>query len=149
MYCVAEYVVLYSLCNILFHPDPLRTTQGYLALKAYRLTPAMMDFYREADFTPDAVKAAGISFAGMFEEIPVMLRNSHLVNALLCEVERPMRAAQEFNYMDLATRYGRVSGWLAGWLAGWLSVRLSVCVTWPPGLDIRLIPLSVCCYKCM
>ncbi|KAK3590405.1 hypothetical protein CHS0354_008757 [Potamilus streckersoni] len=83
--------------------DPLRTTQGFLALKAYRLTKAMMDFYVKMDFSPEAVKSADISFESMFEEIPVTIKNSHLVNALCCEIEDHMSKDQTFNYMDLAT----------------------------------------------
>ena len=34
--------------------DPLRTAKGRLSLKALRLTPTMMNMYREADFTHEA-----------------------------------------------------------------------------------------------
>ena len=33
--------------------DPLKTAKGHLSLKALRLTPAIMDLYRDQDFTPD------------------------------------------------------------------------------------------------
>lgn len=87
--------------------DPLRTTQGFVALKAYRLTPKMMDFYRDGDFTPEAIQAASISFESMFEEIPVVVKNSHLVNALLCEVDECPKSREEetYNFLDLATRF--------------------------------------------
>ena len=89
-----------------FSVDPLRTTQGFLALKAYRLTSAMMDFYRDGDFTPEAIQAANISFEKMFEEIPVVVKNSHLVNALLCEIDESPKSREEetCNFLDLATR---------------------------------------------
>lgn len=76
-------------------------------MKAYRLKPEMMDFYREGDFTPEAIQAASISFESMFEEIPVTIKNSHLVNALLCEVEESPKSREEetCNFMDLATRF--------------------------------------------
>ncbi|XP_021351508.1 eukaryotic translation initiation factor 3 subunit H-like [Mizuhopecten yessoensis] len=83
--------------------DPLRTTKGYLSLKAYRLTKDMMDFYRKEDFTPDSLRDAGISFKNMLEEIPVIIRNSHLCNSLLCEVDQSLVASQKFNFLDLAT----------------------------------------------
>ncbi|KAK3092057.1 hypothetical protein FSP39_024795 [Pinctada imbricata] len=83
--------------------DPLRTTQGFLALRAYRLTADMMDFYREGDFTPDSIQAAGMSFESMFEEIPVVMKNSHLANSLLSELEEGMGTQQKFNFLDLAT----------------------------------------------
>ena len=39
----------------------------------------------------------------MFEEIPVVIKNSHLVNALLCEIEEQMPEQEKFNFLDLAT----------------------------------------------
>ena len=33
--------------------DPLKTAKGHLSLKALRLTPTIMDLYRDQDFTPD------------------------------------------------------------------------------------------------
>lgn len=35
------------------HVDPLKTAQGHLSLKALRLTPSMMQLYKDGDFTPD------------------------------------------------------------------------------------------------
>ena len=84
--------------------DPLRTTQGFLSLKAYRLTKDMMEFYAQGDFTPESLKAAGISFERMMEEIPIHIRNSHLVNALLCELDEDLHQKQKYNFLDLATR---------------------------------------------
>lgn len=86
--------------------DPLKTTQGYLSLKAYRLTPDMMQFYgsREQDFSPEGIKAAGMSFEKMFTEIPVTIRNSHLVNSLLCDLDDSLSDQQSFDYLDLGTR---------------------------------------------
>merc|ERR1719317_1626363 len=83
--------------------DPLKTTQGFLALKAYRLTPAMMKFYKDGDFTPDAISKHTICFENIFEEIPVVLRNSHLCNALLCELADNTRQQQKFSSLDLGT----------------------------------------------
>lgn len=35
-------------------PDPIKTAQGSLSLKAYRLTPKLMEICKEKDFTPEA-----------------------------------------------------------------------------------------------
>ncbi|XP_064605529.1 LOW QUALITY PROTEIN: eukaryotic translation initiation factor 3 subunit H-A-like [Liolophura sinensis] len=83
--------------------DPLKTTQGFLSLKAYRLTPMMMNFYREADFSPETVRKMKLSFEKMFEEIPVFIRNSHLTNTLLCEMEELTTTPQSDQFLDLAT----------------------------------------------
>ena len=47
----------------------------------------MMSMYKEGDFTPESIKQAGLSFEKMFEEVPVTIKNSHLTNSLLCEME--------------------------------------------------------------
>ncbi|PVD23497.1 hypothetical protein C0Q70_16769 [Pomacea canaliculata] len=83
--------------------DPLKTTQGFLTLKAYRLTPAMMKFYKEGDFTPDSICKHDIGFQNMFEEIPVVLKNSHLVNTLLCELSENTKRNRKFSFLDLGT----------------------------------------------
>ena len=92
--------------NYIFPIDPLRTTQGCLSLKAYRLTPEMMKFYgnRDQDFSPESVKAAGISFEKMFEEIPITIKNSHLVNSMLCEIDDTLQEEKSFDFLDLGTR---------------------------------------------
>lgn len=33
--------------------DPIKTAQGSLSLKAYRLTPKLMEICKEKDFTPE------------------------------------------------------------------------------------------------
>ncbi|GFN87119.1 eukaryotic translation initiation factor 3 subunit h [Plakobranchus ocellatus] len=83
--------------------DPLRTTQGFLSLRAYRITPEMMKFFKESDFTPENMAKHGINFETILEEIPIVLRNSHLVNALLCELTEKTRKEQKFSSLDLGT----------------------------------------------
>jgi len=85
--------------------DPLRTTQGFLSIKAYRLTAAMMKFYKDCcnDYTAENMTKYGINFENMFEEIPIVLKNSHLGNALLCELSDKTKKEQKFNSLDLGT----------------------------------------------
>lgn len=82
--------------------DPLRTAKGHLALKALRLTPKMMTMYRDGDFSPEMVKQSGLSFETMFEEVPIMIKNSHLINALLCEIDEVAPTDNKFNFLDLS-----------------------------------------------
>jgi translation initiation factor 3 subunit H len=84
--------------------DPVRTAKGRLSLKALRLTPTMMAMYREGDFTQETIKQAGLSFETMFEEVPIKIRNSHLVNALLCEIEEEAPSQDtKYSFLDLST----------------------------------------------
>lgn len=40
-------------CPSLIPQDPIKTAQGSLSLKAYRLTPKLMEICKEKDFTPE------------------------------------------------------------------------------------------------
>lgn len=42
-----------SLCNIFCFVDPIKTAHGSLSLKAYRLTPRLMEICKEKDFSPE------------------------------------------------------------------------------------------------
>lgn len=83
--------------------DPLRTARGHLSLKALRLTPTMMSMYRDGDFSQDVIKQQGLSFETMFEEVPVIIRNSNLVNALMCEIDELAPGENKYSFLDLAT----------------------------------------------
>ena len=54
-------------------------------------------------FFLDRLKDQGISFEKMFEEIPIVVKNSHLINCLLCEIEEEDETANKFQHLDLAT----------------------------------------------
>ena len=49
------------------------------------------------------LKAQGVSFEKMFEEIPVIVKNSHLINCLLCEIDEAEATSSKFQHLDLAT----------------------------------------------
>ena len=63
---------------------------------------------RDHDFSPESIKEAKMSFEKMFEEIPVIIKNSHLVNSMLCELDDTISENQMFDHLDLGTRYGYV-----------------------------------------
>jgi translation initiation factor 3 subunit H len=90
-----------SVCLIF---DTAKTGQGFLSLKAYRLTGEAIKMFKEGDFSPDAVKDLHVSYESLFTEIPIVIKNSHLVNALLLELSEQigldMGGAQ---HLDLGT----------------------------------------------
>jgi len=55
-------------------------------------------------FVGGRIRQAGLSFEAMFEEVPILIRNSHLVNALLCEIEEETPSETKYNFLDLSTR---------------------------------------------
>src|SRR6218665_1588599 len=70
--------------------DPIRTSRGFLALKAYRLTNNAMALCKENEFKPEVLRQMKMSYDKVFEEIPIIIRNSHLIQALLLEIEDEM-----------------------------------------------------------
>ncbi len=70
--------------------DPIRTARGFLSLKSYRLTNVAMKLCKEGEFTTETLRSNHMSFDKFFEEIPLVIKNSHLINALLCELEEEM-----------------------------------------------------------
>jgi len=85
--------------------DPLKTSQGILALKAFRLTQAFMEIYKpNQPFTKDSLTKGNISFQEIFEEIPIKIHNSYLVEAFLHELEEKGTASDSaYERLDLST----------------------------------------------
>ncbi|KAK2562381.1 Eukaryotic translation initiation factor 3 subunit H [Acropora cervicornis] len=83
--------------------DPLKTAQGMLSVKVFRLSNKMMAMYKESEFSAERLAKSGLSFEAMFEEIPLEIRNSSLVNALLCEIEVLSPHTQTKDFLSLST----------------------------------------------
>jgi len=94
---IAESVVLVY--------DPLQSQQGMLAFRAFRLTDELMDLYRsgEKNFTPEGLSEKKMTFSNLFEEVPVVVKNSNLVNALVCEIESQIPRTDREPFLSLAT----------------------------------------------
>uniref|UniRef100_A0A9L0R744 Eukaryotic translation initiation factor 3 subunit H n=1 Tax=Equus caballus TaxID=9796 RepID=A0A9L0R744_HORSE len=86
-----------------FDEDPIKTAQGSLSLKAYRLTPKLMEVCKEKDFSPEALKKGNITFEHMFEEVPIVIKNSHLINVLMWELEKKSAVADKHELLSLAS----------------------------------------------
>ncbi|CAM4630887.1 unnamed protein product [Leuciscus chuanchicus] len=86
-----------------FDEDPLKTAQGSLCLKAYRLTPKLMEICKEKDFTAEGLKKASVGFEKMFEEVPIVIKNSHLISVLLWELEDKSTAADKHELLNLSS----------------------------------------------
>lgn len=67
--------------------DPLKTKLGHLSIRAFKLSPAAYELYKEEkDFGADMLRACKITYETLFTEIPVIIKNSSLTNVLLCEL---------------------------------------------------------------
>ncbi|KAL4629826.1 eukaryotic translation initiation factor 3 subunit H [Arapaima gigas] len=83
--------------------DPIKTAQGSLSLKAYRLTPKLMEICKEKDFTPEGLKKANVGYENMFEEVPIVIKNSHLINVLMWELEEKSAVTNKHELLNLSS----------------------------------------------
>jgi len=90
-----------SICLIF---DTAKTAQGFISLKAFRLTPEAIKMFKEGDFSPDNIKDLKISYETLMSEVPIVIKNSHLMNALLLELHEqlPLEAGGS-QFLDLGT----------------------------------------------
>lgn len=66
---------------------------GQLSLKAFRLTFSALKLCAQDDWSPESVKAAGLTYENMFEELPIIIKSSYLVNVMMAELAlAPSRA---------------------------------------------------------
>ena len=66
--------------------DNNKTSRGFLTLKAYRLTPQAIEMYKENNFTNESILKLKMGYEHLLVEIPVVVRNSPLINIMLSEI---------------------------------------------------------------
>jgi len=89
--------------SIMLLYDPTRGQKGFLSLKAVRLTAAAEKVLRDVEPGPDPLRNSRISFDKFFEEVPVKIRNSHLISGLMCEIEEEMRVDEGKQLLDMGS----------------------------------------------
>lgn len=89
--------------SIMLLYDPTRGQKGFLSLKAVRLTAAADKLLREMEPGPDPLRNSRISFDKFFEEVPLKIRNSHLISGLMCEIEEEMRVDEGKQLLDMGS----------------------------------------------
>ncbi|VDN20453.1 unnamed protein product [Gongylonema pulchrum] len=73
--------------------DPVKTRQGQLSIRAYRLSAKALEMSLDGDWSPESTRTAGLNYENMLEELPVVIKNSHLVNVMLAEsLEKCLRS---------------------------------------------------------
>jgi len=50
------------------------------------------------------LKKANIGFEHMFEEVPIIIKNSHLINALMWDLEDKSTVADKHELLNLSSR---------------------------------------------
>ncbi|KAI5839869.1 hypothetical protein DFP73DRAFT_598123 [Morchella snyderi] len=69
--------------------DTARSAQGTLSLRAFRLTPAFMAAQKEGKFTSESLAKHNLTYRDILIELPVTIRNSHLLTTLLHQLDSP------------------------------------------------------------
>lgn len=88
-------------CVTLFY-DHVKTSQGNLSLKAYRLSHKFITLYKNQSFTKESIGKTNFSFTDIFEEFPLSITNAPLVNAYLFELQESGNTNLNFKELDLA-----------------------------------------------
>merc|ERR1712168_1231851 len=87
-----------SICLIF---DTGKTGKGFLSMKAYRLTPQAIKLFRAGEFHAEAIKNIKVSHDSLFQEVPIVVKNSHLVNELLLELSEQIPVECGSQFLDL------------------------------------------------
>ncbi|KAI6779699.1 Eukaryotic translation initiation factor 3 subunit H-like protein [Emericellopsis cladophorae] len=66
--------------------DASKSSQGNLALRAFRLTTSFMTAFKEGKFTTDILQKSKLSYKDIFAELPVTIHNSHLLTSFLHQI---------------------------------------------------------------
>jgi translation initiation factor 3 subunit H len=83
--------------------DPIRTSSGSLALKAFRLTKQFMSMFKdEAALEMNQELLAGLDHRVILEELPVSIKNSHLAQAYLFELKQNGSFSYDFERLALS-----------------------------------------------
>ncbi|XP_049788231.1 eukaryotic translation initiation factor 3 subunit H [Schistocerca cancellata] len=83
--------------------DTQKTARGFLALKAYRLTPQAIQMYKENEFTPEVLRNLKIGYESLFTEVRIVIKNSHLTNIMLSELAEMIPEEEGTKFLDLGT----------------------------------------------
>ncbi|KAG5933025.1 Eukaryotic translation initiation factor 3 subunit H [Claviceps sorghi] len=63
--------------------DTSKSSQGNLALRAFRLTSAFMAIYKDGKFTTEILQKSKLTFRDILAELPINVHNSHLLTSFL------------------------------------------------------------------
>ena len=83
--------------------DTAKTTKGFLSLKAFRLTPMAIKLYKEGEFHAEAIRNLKVGHDNLFQEVPIVIKNSHLVNELLLELSEQIPVEVGSQFLDLGS----------------------------------------------
>lgn len=81
--------------------DPLRSTPSGVSLRAYRLTDTFMQMYKAGE--KFSTKNADLPGSGVFEELPIKIKNSYMIAGLLRQMEMSSTDAGALDFSGVET----------------------------------------------
>ncbi|EEH07993.1 eukaryotic translation initiation factor 3 subunit 3 [Histoplasma capsulatum G186AR] len=69
--------------------DISRSSQGALALRAFRLSPQFMAAFKDNKFTSEQLQKSNLRYQDILVELPVQIHNSHLLTSYLHQLPTP------------------------------------------------------------
>ncbi|KAF4583256.1 Eukaryotic translation initiation factor 3 subunit H [Ophiocordyceps camponoti-floridani] len=69
--------------------DASKSSQGNLTLRAFRLTAAFVNAYKESKFTTENLQKSKLTFRDILIELPITIHNSHLLTSFLHQIASP------------------------------------------------------------
>jgi translation initiation factor 3 subunit H len=63
--------------------DVSKSSQGSLSLRAFRLSPAFMNAYRDNKFTTENLQKSNLRYHDILVELPLQIHNSHILTCFL------------------------------------------------------------------
>eukprot|EP01100_Stratorugosa_tubuloviscum_P001070 TRINITY_DN1240_c4_g1_i1.p1 TRINITY_DN1240_c4_g1~~TRINITY_DN1240_c4_g1_i1.p1 ORF type:complete len:343 (-),score=162.44 TRINITY_DN1240_c4_g1_i1:118-1146(-) len=67
--------------------DPSKSINGNLVLRAFRLTNAFLNAYKNQSFTTESLAKSGLNFNNITEELKLTIRKSQVYNACVSDLE--------------------------------------------------------------
>ncbi|KAF5113098.1 hypothetical protein DV454_003808 [Geotrichum candidum] len=89
--------------------DNAHPTESGISLKAYRLSEAFIQARKEGSFSTEYLQKVDLTYRNIFDELPVSIKNSHLVTLFLQTLEKknasqthPTSLASNFDKFDIS-----------------------------------------------
>jgi translation initiation factor 3 subunit H len=85
--------------SILLVYDPLKSQNGSIAVKAYRLSDKFMSLYKERKFTRETLAQGKVSVNDIFIELPITIKNNGLTDMVLAELD----SSEDYTALNFVT----------------------------------------------
>jgi len=82
--------------SVLMVHDPYHVRHGALPVRAFRMSDKFIEFYSTSNFSHHHWTQAGMQPSEMFEEVPIRINNSQLIQAYLVEMREAQPLDAEF-----------------------------------------------------